>query len=112
MRVWLGRGVGISSLTPQRAGARPPLARARGPYPPSASQRKGGAGPYEGGRLGGVMPLDTSAGVGDALSLCRGSGMPVGLPHSPPPTSGTIVGASDNPDAFRVEAWPRGPFAL
>ena len=51
-----------------------------------------------------VMPLDTSIGVGDALSLCRGSGMQVGPPHSPSPTSGTNAAAPANPDAFWVDS--------
>lgn len=38
--------------------------------------------------------------------------MAVGLEHSASPTSGTIVGAAANPDAFRVEARPGGRFGL
>lgn len=38
--------------------------------------------------------------------------MHVGPPHSPSRTSGTIAGAPDNPDAFRVEIWPGGLLLL
>ena len=57
-------------------------------------------------------PLDTARGVGDALVLPGDAGMPVGLGHSPPPTSGTAVGAPENADAFQVEARPGGRCAF